>query len=121
MDSTLLIFKGWKFTESEYYDLINAGCDTDYEEYAQSPCWEDGEAVFIGDVVEEIDQGYFMEMDKMNRLMFIPENINIEGGITDINSELYDQLAIDCSAIGIPTDHEIYGPPKIYLIHRILL
>lgn len=121
MDSRVVILRGWKLAEDEYYNLINAGCAYDYEDYAHSGCWDDSGPIFLGDVIGVINQGYHMEMDNTNKLIFDNDACIMTGGITDPINPMYDELAIDCAAIGITPEHEVYGSPKTYLIHEVMI
>ena len=119
MDSRVIVLKGWKIAEEDYYKLINI--NGDYEEYAWATCWEDTDgSVFIGDEICMIDQGYYMEMDDTNRLIFT-DSITINNGITDPLSRINNEFLIDCANIGISQEEEVFGPPKTYLIHSVFI
>lgn len=118
MDSKVIILKGWKIAEENYYKLIDI--NSDYEDYVYSPCWEDTDGiVFIGDEICVIDQGYYMEMDDTNRLIFT-DSIIINNGITDSISDINNEFLIDCANIGISQEEKVFGPPKTYLLHSVL-
>lgn len=118
MDSRTIVLKGWKIAEEDYYKLIDI--NTDYADYAYCPCWEDTDGiVFIGDEICTIGQGYYMEMDSTNRLIFSDEII-LTGGIIDPISDINSEFLIDCANIGISQEEEVFGPPKTYLLHSVL-
>ena len=119
MDSRVIVLKGWKIAEKDYYQLIDI--NSDYEDYGYSPCWGDtDEFVFVGDEICMIDQGYYMEMDDTNRLIFTDEII-LTDGITDPLSRINNEFLIDCANIGISQKEEVFGPPKTYLIHSVFI
>lgn len=118
MESRTIILKGWKIAESDYYKLIDI--NSDYESSAYAPCWEDTDGfIFIGDEIYSIDEGYYMELDDTNRVIFTNGAI-LTGGITDPISNINNEFLIDCANLGISQDHEVFGPPKTYLIHSVL-
>lgn len=119
MDSRVIILKGWKIAEEDYYQLINI--NSDYEDHGCFPCWEDTDGfVFVGDEICTIAQGYYMEMDNTNRLIFT-DSMTINNGITDPLSRINNEFLIDCANIGISQEEEVFGPPKTYLIHSIFI
>lgn len=119
MDSRTIVLKGWKITEEDYYKLIDI--NTDYADYAYCPCWGDTDGiVFIGDKICALDQGYYMEMDDTNKLIF-SDDLILTNGITDSLSDINSEFIIDCANIGISQDQEVFGPPKTYLIHLIFI
>ena len=119
MDSKVIVLKGWKIAERDYFQLIDI--NSDYEDHGYSPCWEDTDGfVFVGDEICVIDQGYYMEMDDTNRLIFTDEVI-LTDGITNPLSRINNEILIDCANIGISQEEEVFGPPKTYLLHSVLI
>ena len=119
MDSKVIVLKGWKIAERDYFQLIDI--NSDYEDHGYSPCWADTDGfVFVGDEICVIDQGYYMEMDDTNKLIFTDEII-LTGGITDPLSRINNEFLIDCANIGISQEEEVFGPPKTYLLHSVLI